>query len=205
MIPKSALNKSERLVSALYLVSGFFADNEPLKWRLRSLGSDLIAKAVSGNGPQIKTVISEIVSLLKVAKNAGLISEMNESVIEAEFESLRDMVEPAYLFDHLLKSPEERRPEEQKDKIEYKRQPSELPAPKQKTSKGLSPVSEKKNGRQEVILGIIRKRGEIMIKDVVPMISGCSEKTIQRELLSMVKAGILKKVGEKRWSRYSLA
>ena len=44
-----------------------------------------------------------------------------------------------------------------------------------------------------------------MIKDVSPLISGCSEKTIQRELLAMVYAGILRKMGEKRWSRYSLA
>ena len=44
-----------------------------------------------------------------------------------------------------------------------------------------------------------------MIKDVSPLIKGCSEKTIQRELLSMVKSGILKKEGEKRWSKYSLA
>jgi hypothetical protein len=44
-----------------------------------------------------------------------------------------------------------------------------------------------------------------MIKDVSPLIEGCSEKTIQRELMSMVHNGTLKKIGEKRWSRYSLA
>jgi hypothetical protein len=44
-----------------------------------------------------------------------------------------------------------------------------------------------------------------MIKDVSPLVTGCSEKTIQRELSAMVRSGILKKVGEKRWSRYSLA
>ena len=44
-----------------------------------------------------------------------------------------------------------------------------------------------------------------MIKDVSPLIGGFSEKTIQRELAAMVQAGILRKVGEKRWSRYSLA
>jgi len=31
-----------------------------------------------------------------------------------------------------------------------------------------------------------------------------SEKTLQRELVSMTKSGLLKKTGEKRWSRYSL-
>jgi hypothetical protein len=32
----------------------------------------------------------------------------------------------------------------------------------------------------------------------------CSEKTLQRELVSMVKNGVLDKMGEKRWSRYFL-
>jgi len=32
----------------------------------------------------------------------------------------------------------------------------------------------------------------------------CSEKTLQRELMSMTKDGVLYKTGEKRWSRYSI-
>ena len=63
----------------------------------------------------------------------------------------------------------------------------------------------KKNGRQSVILDLVKKRGEVMIKDVSPHIAGVSEKTIQRELLALVKDGILVKEGEKRWSKYSLA
>ena len=63
----------------------------------------------------------------------------------------------------------------------------------------------KKNGRQSVILNLLKKKGEIMIKDVSPLIEGVSEKTIQRELLTLVKSGILRKEGEKRWSKYFLA
>ena len=43
-----------------------------------------------------------------------------------------------------------------------------------------------------------------MIKDIVMSITGCSEKTIQRELSALVAQGVLKKIGEKRWSRYEL-
>ena len=66
-------------------------------------------------------------------------------------------------------------------------------------------ISVKKNSRQSIIINILKRKKEIMIKDVSPLINGCSEKTIQRELSSMVDLGILKKIGEKRWSRYSLA
>ena len=42
------------------------------------------------------------------------------------------------------------------------------------------------------------------VKDVLGVVAGVSEKTIQRELLALVDEGILKKEGERRWTLYSL-
>jgi len=44
----------------------------------------------------------------------------------------------------------------------------------------------------------------LSVKDFTRVIKDCSEKTIQRELLDLVEKGIVKKEGERRWSRYSL-
>jgi hypothetical protein len=65
--------------------------------------------------------------------------------------------------------------------------------------------SKEKNSRQELILNTIRQRGELSIKDLTDVIKGCSEKTIQRELVSLVTSGVLLKTGERRWSRYSVS
>ena len=62
-----------------------------------------------------------------------------------------------------------------------------------------------KKTRRDTILKIIKDKKEVMIKDITSLISDCSEKTIQRELTSLVSLGVLKKMGNKRWSRYSLA
>ena len=61
-----------------------------------------------------------------------------------------------------------------------------------------------KSDRRESILKVLRKKKNVTIKDISNAISDCSEKTIQRELLALVSDGVLKKEGEKRWSRYSL-
>ncbi len=61
-----------------------------------------------------------------------------------------------------------------------------------------------KQTRRITILDTVRKKNYINVKDISVLISGCSEKTLQRELISMVKDKILKKHGEKRWSKYSL-
>lgn len=62
-----------------------------------------------------------------------------------------------------------------------------------------------KNDRQQMILEIIREVGETSIKDISDNVKGCSEKTIQRELNTLIYDGVLKKVGERRWSKYILA
>lgn len=71
--------------------------------------------------------------------------------------------------------------------------------------KDFGSVAVKKNRRQSLIIGLLKRKKEIMIKDVVGIITDCSEKTIQRELSLLVDSGLLKKEGERRWTRYSLA
>ncbi|MCF7865704.1 MAG: hypothetical protein K9M11_04345 [Candidatus Pacebacteria bacterium] len=66
-------------------------------------------------------------------------------------------------------------------------------------------TSDVKNERQTLILNTIKNKGESSIKDLTEVIKGCSEKTIQRELISLVGTGDLLKTGERRWSRYSLS
>ncbi len=65
-----------------------------------------------------------------------------------------------------------------------------------------------KGQRKDQIINIIKGvgdgKGQVSIKDITDKIKDCSEKTIQRELISMVENGVLKKTGERRWSTYSL-
>ena len=64
------------------------------------------------------------------------------------------------------------------------------------------------NERRSALLKIIKDQKEhgmsATIADLKKVFLSCSEKTLQRELVAMVKDGILKKTGDKRWSRYEL-
>jgi hypothetical protein len=62
----------------------------------------------------------------------------------------------------------------------------------------------KKTYRQQTILNVLKGQSGLTIKDFSRVIKDCSEKTIQRELLELVEKGVVKKEGERRWSRYSL-
>ena len=69
----------------------------------------------------------------------------------------------------------------------------------------------KRQRRDKIITIIKNNEGNATIKDIrtkinvgVEALFTCSEKTLQRELLSMTREGVLKKTGEKRWTRYRL-
>jgi len=248
-------NKANKLASAVYLITSFFSEQEPLKWKLRELSGHLLSSSLSFKsyifeerdyaGLENRQTILEILSHLSVAKNVGLISDNNFTLLSQEFSKyletvgfppgLEDREGKAVLSEKFFAGPESRpqiassEPENTlKDKsvdgVEQKPALRSLSAgylpkvsavtkldyegPKRgvedKPLKQFGAVSVKKNSRQNTIIALLKRKKEIMIKDVSPLISGCSEKTIQRELSAMVAAGILRKIGEKRWSRYTL-
>ncbi len=59
--------------------------------------------------------------------------------------------------------------------------------------------------RQHLIKDILSLSSRSTIKDISERLSDVSEKTIQRELLSMLRTGEVLKEGERRWTRYFLA
>jgi len=59
--------------------------------------------------------------------------------------------------------------------------------------------------RRTRIQTILEAKGEASIKDISEIITDISEKTIQRELNTMIEDNVVKREGERRWSRYSIA
>lgn len=196
--------RSQKLASAIYLITGFFSDQEPLKWKLRTLSADLVSERVKDKFGLVR----EMLSLFSIALNAGLVSELNHQIIARELskfgESLESPLNKIFFPEPEREEralPQPVRHEPIKDKIVE----SHTEREDKSTLKEFGAVSVKKNSRQNVIISLLKRKKEIMIKDVSTLIEDCSEKTIQRELLAMVASGVLRKIGEKRWSRYSLA
>ena len=59
--------------------------------------------------------------------------------------------------------------------------------------------------RKETIAEILKEKGQVSIKDISDVIKNVSEKSIQRDLQSMIEKGQVIRQGERRWSVYSLA
>lgn len=78
----------------------------------------------------------------------------------------------------------------------------QLTAPTSTPSARIDVAREARHAR---ILKLVKDKREVAIKDIVEHFPELSEKTIQRELLSFIESGVLKKTGDRRWSRYSLS
>ena len=203
--------KTEKLITALYMVTNLFSDSEPMKWNVRGKASDLLSftvgyKNISGSRQfdftdGVKTRVMEIVSFLEIALHSGLVSPMNFSIIKQEFINLVDT------FAKSESSPKE---------SPYNALPNSFFAGSVQNAAPKIPVESVKDktptvtnvfaktDRQNIILGLLKKKNELTIKDISRIIKNCSEKTIQRELVALITLGILKKTGQRRWSKYSL-
>jgi hypothetical protein len=223
--------KTEKLTTALYMVTSLFSDNEPMKWSLRKKVSELLSFILGHKNPisgqiffvtSVKEKVLEIISLLEVSSKSGLVSPMNFSILEQEFLNLvgslnEQKLETSDLSDRVLSKSFFENSNVSVPAISETLVKTEsvatfpatqftqiAPTIKDKISENINQNIFKKTNRQSIIIGLLKKKKELSIKDITQSIRDCSEKTIQRELISLIERGIVKKTGERRWSKYSL-
>lgn len=258
--------KTEKLVTAIYMLSNFFPHQEPLRWEVRTFSLNLLGNVsfvFYGKNSETEHIlkessnaIDEIVSRFEISHIAGLVSTMNFTVLKNELTSLKDNIQSIRTggggqnititseFFSTNNSSEEKNlmsrfmtnnpplvsstpspalksikndkdtvvPLSQKSNIkdmqttprsDLKVADIKMSANQKRQNESIA--SKRKGDRSETILAILKKKDNLTVKDIAHVISDCSEKTIQRELLALVSKHVLKKVGERRWSRYSLA
>jgi hypothetical protein len=249
--------KTDKLITALYMVTDIIDKDEPLRNKLRTLGTGIISDIYSAPS-NICSKISEIMSFLDIASAINIISEMNCNILRKEFleldqsilsaqagkESIGDIktlnrqINLSKFFGELSdKGQYQSIGHHCSTRIGVQKGSTLLKALSDKThfmSNRNNVVNSKKNNlapykaegfrvgfdilkkqRRDNIINIIKTIGESSsIKDIKDKVQAnpeqahflvsCGEKTLQREMVSMVKDGVLNKTGEKRWSRYFL-
>ncbi len=209
--------KSERLAKAIHLIAPAFAESVSLRNRIDAIAIGLVDAAILPSGAARMALSRELLALssvLSIARTGGLLSPMNAELIAREAHILLQEVaayeEPRLFLDEtptlssIAKKAFAREPMQMQRPIAGKRhippKVGSLPA-----EKGIENISDIQKDRREAVLSVIKNNGKASIKDISTLIRGVSEKTIQRELLALIAAGIVLKQGERRWSTYSLA
>lgn len=224
--------KVKKFASATYLITNFFSEQEPLKWNMRQASANLVKTVMSLSSASLSeresvarrstTEVFHLIALFDIAFTSGFISKNNHDIISDELKQFANVLSEQskdtnsvnsiffnkeYFGSVALTTNSNFQKDQQKEhshigqtidkgQVSYKGQDDVLG---QKQIKSIGQLS-----RREKIIKIIKEKGNVSISDLSKDIKGCSEKTLQRELLAMVSESILSKVGERRWSRYSL-
>lgn len=190
--PNDISDKGQKIVAALYLVTDHLSDNEPMKLSIRTKALELFADQLDRSA-----VVAVLTNLLKSSAIAKIISENNTTILVRELglfvqtigetASLAPMFAATDLYQSKTKV------------VSYKSHVSDISHTK------IQPTEvkqENKNKRQDQILSFINGRKSAVIKDISTLFPDVSEKTIQRELGTLVDTGKITKRGSKRWSIY---
>ena len=193
------LNRAKRLSIALYRLTSYFEPNEPMRESLRAKAISLMDTVLVIK--DIRKPLKELLSYTDVLLYSGLVSETNIKILKDELMSLTNQAqqltseEPSPFFGLTDLIPD---------------LPKTLVPPSNHLI-GLNlataqlATSSQKDKRLVAIVDFIRKNGGANVRDLMAVVRGCSEKTIQRELALLIAHGELKREGERRWSKYLLA
>ena len=237
--------KTERVVAALFLVTDYLSDNNPIRHKIRLLGVELLSFIVTNNSARVggenhvffhsyASRLLEIISLLEVAHLSEQISEMNFTILGNEIErlvsaaermkkQLESSAQPSKISNVFTKGQSGKGTESRmsvsarlRHRVFYKGHSDDKRFSWKRNQR--SPVSvgnvsgneahgqdPNKSKRKDVILNTLAGGKHLTIKDISSVLYGTGEKTIQRELSSLVHTGVLKREGERRWSKYYLA
>ena len=100
LLKKVSYTKTNKLISALYMVTDIMDTEEPLRNKLRNLGTYIISDIHSFDKGQvvcnqINNRVSEILSFIEIASSVGIMSDMNAKILVKEFNELKQSVTEA--------------------------------------------------------------------------------------------------------------
>jgi hypothetical protein len=216
--------KSEKIAHVLLILEQKIPNPSPLLVSVTAQASALpilAAKAASGGAGE-KRMVAEIFAVLtgiRLLTTKGEISEANAAVLLSEYEQLLERFGERGVRSETVFTAADLIVTEPLAETGAALLPSHINALDlsiKDSHKGHTKghalqrdVSYKdsqfSNDRRERILSIIKSTNGISIKGISAIVRDCSEKTIQRELGTLIDQGLVIREGERRWSIYRMS
>jgi hypothetical protein len=227
-----AYRKAERISAALYLLTNHIPSSESIREAVRSETHQLLdsvlrlrdemraAQSSAVHGLQVR--LRHLISLVRILSVAGNISMQNAGTAIEALDELGNFLiasQRSILSENITISRDElmdvhgsvvsqratpvRSTKDVRESVIVKDTSiiTDTSNASDKNTNGHDAVSV----RVQSILEILRVGGSLGIKDIAANLPEYSEKMIQRELLDLAAKGAIRKIGLKRWSKYSLA
>jgi DNA-binding transcriptional ArsR family regulator len=220
----NVFKRTERIVSVMFYILSYSEDTPRHKVHIDLLttrGLVLFEQAlgvlplpVATAADQLATLQLNAVALesaLKMATAARVLTDALAAPLLAELDLLERFVRNHYLEPAsaaTLGAPRapgsDARRAARPDRVSKPRLSRAVIPPGDISSDAHLVYSQLATDRAERILTVLEAKPAATIKDIAEVITDVSEKTIQRELNSLIEKGQVIREGERRWSRYTI-
>jgi DNA-binding transcriptional ArsR family regulator len=194
-IKNRALKTHERSLETLTLQSHEQRVGlENFRFDLVALSSTLRIATVAG--VIVKDIFDPIANELD-----GVLRYLNNHYLGSTGVTIDDLLETSLMTMETVARPTNRpRPSTPSESVRQRR----VTIPAGDISSDAYLVYSQLTDRAERIKTVLEAKPQATIKDIAEIITDVSEKTIQRELNSLIEKGQVSREGERRWSRYSV-
>jgi len=221
-------DRIQKLTAALYRVTDLLSDKEPLKWTLRDKALNLYDDLVSVKNTKDKDSLldnslknfAQIIKSLELVSAGVCVSNLNFEILKREYLFLKNFVEGkktdiAYDSKMLLdltslgkissksgvdernSAPQRILPEKSQINQAYS---GKSPSYIETSAQEINPQS-----RKGKVLDFLKNGPAKSVNEIALIFNGeTSEKSIQRDLLDLVKIGKISAIGDKRWRKYEM-
>ena len=204
--------KAEKIAHVLAVLASRSEEREEFDDLVRPATTltQMITHFVAGE-VDLDIVLADIFALLSAVRlfgTRGLLSQENTRILCAEYEQLAEKLAPGGRLSPILLSEDfsvpQLSPEEATPLLRGAEEPEPIKDTKRQGQRQTAQAQpqEAHSKRMSLVLELVRKYKRVSIKDLSSVIKDCSEKTIQRELASLIAEGLVRKEGERRWSVY---
>jgi len=219
-------DRIQKLTAALYRVTDLLSDKEPIKWTLRDKALNLYDDLVSVKSTKDKDSLldnslknfAQIIKSLELVSAGVCVSNLNFEILKREYLFLKNFVEGkktdiTYDSKMLLELsslgkilPSTSDIEGRKQRIlPEKSQVNQAYSGKSPSYIETSAPEISPQSRKGKVLDFLKNGPAKSVNEIAVIFNGeTSEKSIQRDLLDLVKMGKISAIGDKRWRKYEV-
>lgn len=193
-----------QLTKNLYRLTLLFPKKEPLRNQMRAVADNILANLISimaGNFHKSANLVQEVErdlevldSFFEVAKAQNWVRADEILEIQKEYSNIKEEIEAVKVEESEIS--DLKGPKEIKKNVAL-----EL----KKEAGGFETENDLLNERRQKILEILKERGKVQVGELVSIFPQVTKRTLRRDFHSLLKKGLVKRMGEKNYTFYQLS
>ncbi len=179
-----------QLTNKLYEITLLFPKKEPLRYKMREIADDILAKLPENSSLAIQQ-FDVLDGFFEVAKVQTWVAPQKILNLQEEYSKVRKVIDA------------ETGPEKEQENI------IELPQAETETFEKSSRIDNggdngAMNGRQKIILDFLKENGRAQVGQLTNVLPEVTKRTLRRDFRDLLRQGLVERIGERNETFYRL-